>query len=96
MNISGLIHFFLFPGLLFAVPAAWFYVWGERKAVARMQRRIGPPLLQPFYDFVKLTGKRTPKPPKPPNSDRGRLDAWLELPGSRRPWMRRRRARWWT
>lgn len=60
MNISGLIHFFLFPGLLFAVPAAWFYVWGERKAVARMQRRIGPPLLQPFYDFVKLTGKRTP------------------------------------
>jgi NADH-quinone oxidoreductase subunit H len=25
-----------------------------------MQRRIGPPLLQPFYDFVKLTGKRTP------------------------------------
>jgi formate hydrogenlyase subunit 4 len=60
MSISGLIHFFLFPGLLFAVPAAWFYVWGERKAVARMQRRIGPPLLQPFYDFVKLTGKRTP------------------------------------
>lgn len=60
MSISGLIHFFLFPGLLFAVPASWFYVWGERKAVARMQRRIGPPLLQPFYDFVKLTGKRTP------------------------------------
>jgi NADH-quinone oxidoreductase subunit H len=60
MNASGLIHFFLFPGLLFAVPAGWFYVWGERKAVARMQRRIGPPLLQPFYDFVKLLGKRTP------------------------------------
>jgi NADH-quinone oxidoreductase subunit H len=60
MSLSGLIHFFLFPGLLFAVPAASFYVWGERKAVARMQRRIGPPLLQPFYDFVKLTGKRTP------------------------------------
>jgi NADH-quinone oxidoreductase subunit H len=60
MNLTGLIHFFVFPGLLFAVPAAWFYVWGERKAVARMQRRIGPPLLQPFYDFVKLTGKRTP------------------------------------
>ena len=36
MNVSGLIHFFLFPGLLFAVPAGWFYVWGERKAVARM------------------------------------------------------------
>jgi NADH-quinone oxidoreductase subunit H len=60
MNVSGLIHFFLFPGLLFAIPAAWLYVWGERKAVALMQRRIGPPLLQPFYDFVKLIGKRTP------------------------------------
>jgi NADH-quinone oxidoreductase subunit H len=60
MNVSGLIHFFLFPGLLFVIPAGWFYVWGERKAVARMQRRIGPPLLQPFYDFVKLIGKRTP------------------------------------
>jgi formate hydrogenlyase subunit 4 len=60
MNTSLLIHFFLFPGLLFAVPASWFYVWGERKAMARMQRRIGPPLLQPLYDFVKLCGKRTP------------------------------------
>lgn len=60
MNASLLFHLFLFPGLLFAIPASWFYVWGERKAVARMQRRIGPPLLQPFYDFVKLFGKRTP------------------------------------
>jgi NADH-quinone oxidoreductase subunit H len=55
-----LIHLFVFPGLLFAVPAGWFFVWGEHKAVARMQQRIGPPLLQPFYDFVKLIGKRTP------------------------------------
>jgi NADH-quinone oxidoreductase subunit H len=60
MNATLLIQFFLFPGLLFAVPAGWFYVWGERKAIARMQRRIGPPLLQPLYDFVKLCGKRTP------------------------------------
>jgi len=60
MNASGLIHLLLFPGLLFAVPAGWFYVWGEHKAVALMQRRIGPPLLQPLYDFVKLLGKRTP------------------------------------
>lgn len=60
MNVSGLISLFLFPGLLFAIPAGWLFVWGEHKAVARMQRRIGPPLLQPFYDFVKLLGKRTP------------------------------------
>ena len=30
----------------------------ERIVRARMQRRIGPPLLQPFYDVLKLTDKR--------------------------------------
>ncbi|MEP7127419.1 MAG: complex I subunit 1 family protein [Chitinophagales bacterium] len=30
----------------------------ERIIRARMQRRIGPPLLQPFYDFLKLADKR--------------------------------------
>ena len=30
----------------------------ERVVRARMQRRIGPPLLQPFYDFFKLLDKR--------------------------------------
>ncbi|HYH01534.1 MAG TPA: complex I subunit 1 family protein [Bacillota bacterium] len=29
----------------------------DRKISARMQNRIGPPLLQPFYDFFKLLGK---------------------------------------
>jgi len=32
---------------------------GERVLRARMQRRIGPPLLQPFYDMFKLMDKRT-------------------------------------
>jgi NADH-quinone oxidoreductase subunit H len=60
MNTSALISLFVFPGLLFAIPAGWFCVWAEHKAVARMQRRIGPPMLQPFWDFVKLMGKSTP------------------------------------
>ncbi len=30
----------------------------ERKVKARMQNRIGPPILQPFYDFLKLADKR--------------------------------------
>lgn len=31
---------------------------GDRIISARMQRRKGPPLLQPFYDFLKLWGKQ--------------------------------------
>lgn len=36
-------------------------VWDglDRRLVARMQRRVGPPLLQPFYDFLKLVSKES-------------------------------------
>jgi ech hydrogenase subunit B len=30
----------------------------DRKVTARMQSRVGPPLTQPFYDFIKLWGKQ--------------------------------------
>jgi NADH-quinone oxidoreductase subunit H len=61
MNLTtALARLLIFPGLLFAVPAAWFFLWAERKAVAMMQGRIGPPFMQPFYDFIKLLGKTTP------------------------------------
>lgn len=29
----------------------------DRKITARMQNRVGPPIMQPFYDFFKLFGK---------------------------------------
>ncbi len=62
MNLlTALVRLLVFPGLLFAVPAAWFFLWVERKAVALMQQRIGPPFMQPFFDFVKLLGKSTPE-----------------------------------
>ncbi|MGA2349448.1 MAG: complex I subunit 1 family protein [Terracidiphilus sp.] len=57
---TSLARLLIFPGLLFAVPAAWFFLWVERKAVARMQGRVGPPFMQPFFDFIKLLGKSTP------------------------------------
>jgi NADH-quinone oxidoreductase subunit H len=61
MNLTtALARLLIFPGVLFAVPAAWFFLWVERKSVALMQGHIGPPFMQPFYDFVKLLGKDTP------------------------------------
>ena len=51
---------FLIPVLLIVLaPVIGGLVYGfERVVKARMQRRIGPPLLQPFYDFLKLADKR--------------------------------------
>ena len=54
-----LLAFCLWPGLLTAAPLGWFYLWLVRKLVAALQGRKGPPFFQPFYDFMKLLGKRT-------------------------------------
>jgi NADH-quinone oxidoreductase subunit H len=50
----NLFYFLVFPGLLFAGIAGGFLSWFDRKITARVQFRKGPPLLQPFYDFIKL------------------------------------------
>lgn len=47
----------LFPGFLFLMGMAFFAEWYDRKLLARVQNRMGPPLLQPFADFVKLLSK---------------------------------------
>lgn len=45
--------------MVILAPVAGGLLYGfERIVKARMQRRVGPPLLQPFYDFLKLAGKR--------------------------------------
>lgn len=55
--VSLTLYMFLFPGFLFLVGMAFFAEWYDRKMVARLQNRMGPPLLQPFADFVKLLSK---------------------------------------
>ncbi len=70
MNLTtALLRLLIFPGLLFAIPTAWFFLWAERKAVAVMQQRMGPPFMQPFFDFVKLMSKDVPS--------RSGLGGWL-------------------
>jgi len=49
----------IWPGLIVAALFSWFFLWMMRKLTARLQGRQGPPFYQPFYDFVKLLGKRT-------------------------------------
>jgi NADH-quinone oxidoreductase subunit H len=47
--------------LLASIPSVFFlsllFEGIDRKIHARMQRRIGPPIIQPFYDFIKLLFK---------------------------------------
>lgn len=57
--MAHIFYFLIFPGLVFASIGGGFLSWVDRKVTARLQFRSGPPLLQPFYDFVKLLGKET-------------------------------------
>ncbi|MBW6515727.1 MAG: NADH-quinone oxidoreductase subunit H [Candidatus Cloacimonetes bacterium] len=52
-------YFLIFPGLLFSGIIGGLISWVDRKITARVQFRQGPPMLQPFYDFVKLLVKET-------------------------------------
>lgn len=62
-EVSGLgeivLQVLVFPGLLFAAVAGLVTSWVDRKVTARVQMRVGPPLLQPFYDIMKLMVKET-------------------------------------
>jgi NADH-quinone oxidoreductase subunit H len=47
----------VFPGFVFTLVLAMVFAWVDRKVTARVQWRVGPPFLQPVYDFIKLLGK---------------------------------------
>lgn len=60
MEIGKLLfNVLIFPGGIFAIFIALLMAGLDRKLVARMQLRKGPPLFQPFYDFIKLLGKNS-------------------------------------
>lgn len=52
-----MILYFIVFGFLVSAIVGLLISWIDRKVTARVQYRVGPPLLQPFIDIVKLLGK---------------------------------------
>jgi len=44
--------------VIYATFVGFIFMGIERKAMARIQRRVGPPIYQPIIDVLKLLGKR--------------------------------------
>ncbi len=57
--LAGVFHLFIFPGGLFALCIGLYFKGIDRKVEARLQRRVGPPIKQPFLDLIKLSTKET-------------------------------------
>jgi len=55
--LLNLFWILIFPGFLFTVCLGLIASWIVRKVSALVQWRVGPPVLQPFYDVMKLMGK---------------------------------------
>lgn len=58
-TIFAILHMCIFPGGLFALAVGFFYKGLDRRVEARLQRRVGPPLIQPWLDIAKLLTKET-------------------------------------
>ena len=62
--LLSLIYLLIFPGFLFILAFGLFAEYMDRKIYARIQRRVGPPLLQPLADVIKLSAKEDVTPEK--------------------------------
>lgn len=58
-TLLAILHMCIFPGGAFALAIGFFYKGLDRRVEARLQRRIGPPLIQPWLDTAKLLTKET-------------------------------------
>lgn len=56
------VHLLIFPGGAFALCAGLLFKGLDRKFEARLQRRVGPPVFQPFLDCIKLVTKESMVP----------------------------------
>ena len=53
------IFYLIFYGFLLTAVMGLMASWIDRKVTARVQYRVGPPILQPLIDIIKLLGKET-------------------------------------
>ncbi|MBN1404921.1 MAG: NADH-quinone oxidoreductase subunit H [Candidatus Omnitrophica bacterium] len=53
------IFYLIVYGFLLTAALGLLASWVDRKLTARVQYRVGPPLLQPLIDIIKLSGKET-------------------------------------
>lgn len=58
-TLYAVLHMCIFPGGLFALALGFFLKGLDRRVEARLQRRVGPPLIQPWLDIAKLLTKET-------------------------------------
>lgn len=58
-TLYAILHMTLFPGGIFALTLGLFFKALDRRVEARLQRRVGPPLIQPWLDIAKLCTKET-------------------------------------
>lgn len=56
-NLMPLFYILIFPGFVFLLAFGMFAEFVDRKLVARMQNRVGPPWFQPLADIIKLLSK---------------------------------------
>jgi NADH-quinone oxidoreductase subunit H len=57
-----LVTVFVFPGFGFLVACALLFEWIDRRTIARLQARVGPPWFQPVADLLKLLSKENVLP----------------------------------
>ena len=58
-TLLGILHMCIFPGGVFALVIGCLFKGLDRRVEARLQRRVGPPLVQPWLDTAKLLTKET-------------------------------------
>ncbi len=55
--LRTLAELLLFPGFAFLFACAMLFAWIDRRVIARLQGRVGPPWYQPVADWIKLMAK---------------------------------------